>query len=157
MSSSGIPLASRPRAGASQQEESAARQPVPPSPCLAGGAVKTLDRIIRLPELVEITGLSAATVYRLIAQGRFPRPVVLGRQARGWIASQIQAWFESLKPAESETGSGRDEAGPEPRSSEASSPRSGDPRRPRAGRPRRPAGSGRGTDDRSMNTGEGGP
>jgi prophage regulatory protein len=59
----------------------------------------SLDRILRMPELVEITGLSAATIYRLIGKGRFPRGVSLGPQARGWKASAVAAWFAGLQPA----------------------------------------------------------
>lgn len=59
-----------------------------------------LDRIIRMPELVQITGLSAASVYRAIAQGRFPRPVALSAQARGWRVSDVQSWLDGLGPVD---------------------------------------------------------
>ena len=59
-----------------------------------------LDEIIRRPELRRRTGLSDATTYRLIRQGKFPAPVVLAQNARGWRASQVKAWQESLQPAE---------------------------------------------------------
>jgi prophage regulatory protein len=58
-----------------------------------------VERIIRLPELVQLTGLSAASIYRLIAKGRFPRAVSLGPQAKGWKASAVALWFEGLQPA----------------------------------------------------------
>jgi prophage regulatory protein len=56
-----------------------------------------LDRIIRLPELLRITGLSTASVYRQMAEGRFPRPVRLGKNAVGWRLSSVLAWLESLE------------------------------------------------------------
>lgn len=58
-----------------------------------------LDRIIRLPELLRITGLSTASVYRQMADGHFPRPVRLGKNAVGWRASAVFAWLESLEEA----------------------------------------------------------
>lgn len=58
-----------------------------------------MDRLIRLPELTEITGLSRAELYRRSAQGKFPRARVLGPRSRGWLASEVQAWIESLEPA----------------------------------------------------------
>ena len=62
-----------------------------------------LDRIIRMPELEAITGLSSATIYRKMAEGTFPRSVQLGRNSVGWRASAVQTWNESLE-----------DAGPEP-------------------------------------------
>lgn len=56
-----------------------------------------LDRIIRLPELLRITGLSTASVYRQMAEERFPRPVRLGKNAVGWRAQTVFPWLESLE------------------------------------------------------------
>jgi prophage regulatory protein len=79
-----------------------------------------LDRIIRLPELLRITGLSTASVYRKIAENGFPRPVRLGKNAVGWRAQSVVSWLESLEEVDptaergpSRSGSARDpEAGP---------------------------------------------
>lgn len=60
----------------------------------------TLDRILRRPELLAVTGLSSATLYRWIAEKRFPRPVRLGSNSVGWRASAVQAWIESLEDTE---------------------------------------------------------
>lgn len=56
-----------------------------------------LDRILKLPEVLEVTGLSKSTLYRLIKSGDFPKPVRLTSQRVGWLASQVQAWMESLQ------------------------------------------------------------
>lgn len=58
-----------------------------------------MDRLIRMPELEVLTGLSRATIYRLIRQGAFPAAVELSANSRGWFASHVQSWQESLKPA----------------------------------------------------------
>ena len=68
----------------------------------------SVDRIIRRPELLRITGLSAATIYRKISQGWFPRPVQLGKNSIGWKASSIQAWLDSLEEAGIRTPPGAD-------------------------------------------------
>jgi prophage regulatory protein len=51
------------------------------------------DRILRLPAVIELTGLGRSAIYQAIARGRFPRPVPLapGNRARGWLASEIAA------------------------------------------------------------------
>ena len=41
-------------------------------------------RIIRLPEVIHQTGLSKATIYRMIKSGRFPLAFRLGKRATGW-------------------------------------------------------------------------
>lgn len=48
----------------------------------------------RMADVVRITGLSRATVYRRIADGRFPPPVHLGGRACGWRAAALQAWID---------------------------------------------------------------
>jgi prophage regulatory protein len=60
----------------------------------------TLDRVIRKPELLEITGVSTATIYRWIGEGHFPAPIKLGPNSTGWRESAVQAWLESREPVE---------------------------------------------------------
>ena len=56
-------------------------------------------RIIRLPEVLEMTGLSKSTVYRLMAHdGRFPRSVKLGERATGWKFKEVRKWCDSRQP-----------------------------------------------------------
>ena len=61
---------------------------------------RVLDRLIRLPELLQITGLSRATVYRLIEQRKFPASVQISANSKGWFASQVEAWMQSLRTAD---------------------------------------------------------
>lgn len=56
-----------------------------------------LDRILRLPEVVEVTGIPQASLYRRMGEKTFPRPVRLGKNSVGWRQSAIQAWLDSLK------------------------------------------------------------
>ncbi|MEZ9416539.1 helix-turn-helix transcriptional regulator, partial [Vibrio sp. 10N.261.49.A5] len=44
--------------------------------------------IIRLPEVMRITGLSRPTIYRRIAEGTFPKRVSLGERAVGFDPHQ---------------------------------------------------------------------
>lgn len=60
-----------------------------------GNDLKQL-RIVRRPEVEKVTGLSRATLYRLIAAGEFPAPVRLtAGYAVGWRASEVREWLES--------------------------------------------------------------
>lgn len=52
-------------------------------------------RIVRRAEVLHLTGLSRATLYRLLGQGRFPCPVRLSTNAIGWREAEVRAWLES--------------------------------------------------------------
>ena len=47
---------------------------------------------LRLPAIMRATGLSRSTLYRLIANEQFPRPVQLGPRAVAWRRSDLDAW-----------------------------------------------------------------
>lgn len=60
---------------------------------------------LRLPKVLQITGLARATIYALISQGRFPAPIKLSTRSSAWISSEIDEWMqqriaESRKEAE---------------------------------------------------------
>jgi len=48
----------------------------------------------RLRDVMRITALSRSTVYRRIAEGRFPAPVHLGGRATAWQSAALQAWID---------------------------------------------------------------
>lgn len=50
--------------------------------------------ILRLPAVKTRTGLSRSTIYLLVSQDRFPKPVSLGMRAVGWVESEIQEWLQ---------------------------------------------------------------
>ena len=60
---------------------------------LFGGLEMTEDRILRLPQVVELTGRKRATIYADMKEGKFPASVRLGLRAIGWKASVIQEWI----------------------------------------------------------------
>lgn len=54
------------------------------------------DRILRLPLVLERTGLTKSTLYRMIAARRFPSPVRLSSRIVGWRQTDIERWSHSL-------------------------------------------------------------
>ena len=50
-------------------------------------------KILRLPNVLDRTGLSRSTVYLRVTEGRFPRPVSLGARAVGWIETEVEEWI----------------------------------------------------------------
>ncbi|MBB3996046.1 prophage regulatory protein [Sulfitobacter undariae] len=54
-----------------------------------------VDKIRRLPQVVEYSGLSSSTIYEQIAEGTFPKPIRIGKRAVGWTESSLTAWVAS--------------------------------------------------------------
>jgi len=52
-------------------------------------------RLVRLPEVMEIIGVSKETILLWMKKGSFPRPLLLGPRARAWRLDEIQRWMES--------------------------------------------------------------
>lgn len=65
------------------------------------------DTLIRLPDVLDKTGLSRMSVYRLMAAGTFPASRKLmgpGRRAPvAWSANEVQAWIEDRKNERAES------------------------------------------------------
>ena len=55
-----------------------------------------------IAQVEEITGMSRSSIYRLMQDGEFPRPVRIGPAAVRWRASDITAWLESQPVTRSE-------------------------------------------------------
>ncbi len=62
------------------------------------------DRLLRRREVEEITAMSRSSIYRLMQEGEFPRPVRVGSAAVRWRESDITVWLESRPVARSEFG-----------------------------------------------------
>ncbi|HCD5199874.1 TPA: AlpA family transcriptional regulator [Vibrio parahaemolyticus] len=60
------------------------------------------NKIIRLPEVKEQTGLSRSTIYLQMSQGKFPRSLSLGARAVGWLQADIDQWLDKLKEAQAD-------------------------------------------------------
>ena len=51
-------------------------------------------RIIRIREVIALTGLSRSSIYAAIKQGTFPAQIKLSIRSSGWLESEIIAWRE---------------------------------------------------------------
>jgi len=52
-------------------------------------------QILKCKEVIRITSLSTATMYRMIKEDRFPAPIKLSAHASGWIESEVYEWIRS--------------------------------------------------------------
>ena len=53
--------------------------------------------LLRRREVLALVGFGRTQLYRLIAEGRFPRPVPLGALAARWVASEVQSWLRARR------------------------------------------------------------
>ena len=53
-----------------------------------------LNRVLRDPQVFEITKLSKSTRWRLEKAGLFPKKIRLSPNAVGWLESDIRLWLE---------------------------------------------------------------
>ena len=55
------------------------------------------DKLVDMVFITEFTGLSDKWFYKLISEGRFPKPIKLGRSSR-WKESELKEWlFERIE------------------------------------------------------------
>lgn len=50
---------------------------------------------LRMPTVMRITGLGRSTIYRLIADQKFPSPVRLGPRAVAWRRTDLDQWSDA--------------------------------------------------------------
>jgi prophage regulatory protein len=52
-----------------------------------------IQAILRRSRVEELTGLSRSTIYELMENGKFPRPISIGAgRAVGWLEDEIVQW-----------------------------------------------------------------
>ena len=55
-----------------------------------------MDRLLKIAEVQELTGLSRSTIYKKIAEGVLPAPIRLSRRCSRWRDSELQEAIEAL-------------------------------------------------------------
>ncbi len=62
--------------------------------------MKAHNKILRRPDVERLTGLSRSTIYSMLKEGTFPRPVRLGKRAVGWHESDLDIWFSTRQTSD---------------------------------------------------------
>ncbi len=63
---------------------------------------KTQNKLLRIAQVCDLTGLRRSSLYRLSAEGRFPKPLKITQRASAWSEAAIRQWIVeriSGKPA----------------------------------------------------------
>lgn len=51
------------------------------------------NKLIRFSEAQHRTGYGKSWIYKLIAQGRFPKPVKIGSRSIAFVESEVDEWI----------------------------------------------------------------
>lgn len=62
-----------------------------------------IKKIYRLPEVMNMTGLSRSSIYLRVSTNEFPKPIKIGRRAVGWPEETIIAWQAKMMEAQDES------------------------------------------------------
>lgn len=60
----------------------------------ADNAVSDASPFLRMWAVTRMTGLGRSTIYRLVAQDKFPSPVRLANRAIAWRRTDLERWTE---------------------------------------------------------------
>jgi len=55
-----------------------------------------MDKLIRLPRVMELTGIAKSTVWKWVSEGKLPQPKKLSKRVSVWKESEIMAYIESV-------------------------------------------------------------
>ena len=58
-------------------------------------AVQPKDRLIRISEVCNLTGLGKTSIYDLMKKGRFPVRIKFSARAAMWPESAVMAWIQA--------------------------------------------------------------
>jgi prophage regulatory protein len=53
-------------------------------------------KLLRIADLIALTGLSQSTLMRLEREGKLPSRRKISSQAMGWLSTEIEAWMAAL-------------------------------------------------------------
>jgi len=57
---------------------------------------KHLLKILRRPEILELTGWSKSTLYNRIESQHFIKPISLGERSVGFVSSEVEACLQAM-------------------------------------------------------------
>jgi len=53
------------------------------------------EKLIRIKAVIDTTGKSRSSIYADIANGLFPKPILIGARSVAWPSSEIAAWVQN--------------------------------------------------------------
>lgn len=54
-----------------------------------------MKKFLRLPDIQEQFGISRSSIYKLISEGLFPKPIPIGTRSVGWLNEEVELIFSA--------------------------------------------------------------
>lgn len=51
-------------------------------------------KVLRRPEVEARVGFKRTAIYSMTAKGEFPKPILLGKRAVGWLETDVNEWIK---------------------------------------------------------------
>lgn len=52
-----------------------------------------MNKILKLNQVKELTGLCRSNLYKFISEGRFPKQINLSERSVGWSETEVNQWI----------------------------------------------------------------
>ena len=52
------------------------------------------ENLMRLPEVIKLTGFRRSQIYRLVNIGEFPKQVKISSKSVAWLESELEEWMD---------------------------------------------------------------
>ena len=62
----------------------------------------TIPHLMRRSQLEERLGLTRSSIYKMMDDGEFPRPMKIGKRAVGWRADDVEHWLKGMQEVSSD-------------------------------------------------------
>ncbi len=53
-----------------------------------------MTTLLRLSDVIARTGLSRSSLYLAINRGTFPKQILIGSRAVGWVEEEVESWIQ---------------------------------------------------------------
>lgn len=54
-----------------------------------------MEQLLRIPEVMRLTGLARSTVWLFVKDNKLPKPIKLSPRVTVWKKSELDAWIEN--------------------------------------------------------------
>tara|TARA_B110000037_G_C16650364_1_gene314313 strand:+ start:266 stop:478 length:213 start_codon:yes stop_codon:yes gene_type:complete len=54
-----------------------------------------MSKLLKAKQVAEYVNVSKSQIYKLVQQGRLPKPIKLGERGSAWLVSEIDDWLQS--------------------------------------------------------------
>ena len=58
------------------------------------------NRMHRLPDVEQLVGLKKSTIYKMMAEGNFPKAIKISPRCIAWLAADIDTWVRAQRAAQ---------------------------------------------------------